>query len=245
MLGLEYLAAGSICFFCLTAFIAWIRCYSAIYSPDPEGMPEISLKKYLKEANTGDIVLFKGTTYSSLLVRSASASPFDHVALVFSLCGTKYVWHANAGVNVVDYFTGNKKYKAVQINTLKDLCKNFKGRGYVRKLKCPPQRHKEIQQDFIKTIVEIGAADFNGRWVDLLRTTWGKGGGIFGKAPKRKENSFFCSQLITRTLINAKILKKNLIDETEVHPKIFAGSRLEKYLTKNIAYDSLTFIKLK
>lgn len=48
----------------------------------PWRFDNMSEKQFLKEADTGDILLFRGTAAGGLLTRTFTASHFDHVAMV-------------------------------------------------------------------------------------------------------------------------------------------------------------------
>jgi hypothetical protein len=179
---------------------------------------EPSVMLHMDEYDTGDILLFSDKTYiPSLMIEYFSGSIYSHVAIILKdpiyikpeLKGL-YILESTGLTDICD--VENHKIKnGVQIRKLEDVCRNYNGAIFWRKLNI-------IRDDkFYQTIADVHTSvhnkpyDFNPKdWIEaLLNVQLGN---------VHLTTQFFCSAMVTYIYY-----RLNLVDEntpwTIIRPK--------------------------
>lgn len=201
------------------SLLAWIRHRLDFLRPRfPDGIRHAtSLDDFMKKCETGDLVLFCGTgRLDSALVRAWSATPWTHVGMVVvDDDGKKYLYHADAckaRKNAID----GKYEEGIQMNDLWVYLNTYPGWSF----HLPLLPHVPLEA--LKPIVRaLHGIPFNHDWRDLLRCTFGSGGGPMGSRAEYVD-AFFCSQLVAWIYRELGVIG-NGVPRNEYHPASFVG----------------------
>ena len=207
--------------------LAWIRHRLDFLWPRfPDGIRRAtSLGDFMKKCETGDLVLFCGTgRLDSALVRAWSASPWTHVGMVIvddANNGKKYLYHADACKARKNAING-KYEEGIQMNDLWVYLKTYPGWSFHRPLL------SRVPLGALKPIARaLHGIPFNHDWRDLLRCTFGPGGGPMGSRGEFVD-AFFCSQLVAWIYQELGIIDKG-VPRNEYHPAYFANRPNDRF----------------
>ena len=175
----------------------------------------------LEDLETGDIILFNGDYLLSYIVEYCTDSIYSHVGVVLKNPNLgdatfKGIYLLESEREHTPDPENHRIKKGVQIINLEEKIKNYKGRVYVRKLSC-------IRDDkFYKKIIEIHSAVHNIPY-DLNPVDWIKGVLQLNIGNTHKENTYWCSALVTFVFVKLGLLDKN-IAWTIVSPQDLSSS---------------------
>ena len=175
----------------------------------------------IDELETGDIILFSGNYFLSYIVEYFTKSIYSHVGVVLknpNLGDAKFkgIYLLESGFENTPDPENHRIKKGVQIINLEDKIKNYKGRIYVRKLHCT--RDKK----FYEKIIEIHSTVHNIPY-DLNPIDWIKGYFKIDIGNTQKENTYWCSALVSFVYVELGFLNKN-IPWTLISPKELSSS---------------------
>ena len=175
----------------------------------------------IDELETGDIILFSGNYFLSYIVEYFTKSIYSHVGVVLknpNLGDAKFkgIYLLESGFENTPDPENHRIKKGVQIINLEDKIKNYKGRIYVRKLHCT--RNKK----FYEKIIEIHSTVHNIPY-DLNPIDWIKAYYQLDIGNTQKENTYWCSALVSFVYVELGFLDKN-IPWTLISPKELSSS---------------------
>ena len=178
----------------------------------------------IDELETGDIILFSGNYFLSYIVEYFTNSLYSHVGVVLknpNLGDARFkgIYLLESGFENTPDPENHRIKKGVQIINLEDKIKNYKGRIYVRKLHCT--RDKK----FYEKIIEIHSTVHNIPY-DLNPIDWIKGYYKLDIGNTQKENTYWCSALVSFVYVELGFLDKN-IPWTLISPKELSSSSNE------------------
>ena len=178
----------------------------------------------IDELETGDIILFSGNYFLSYIVEYFTNSIYSHVGIVLknpNLGDARFkgIYLLESGFENTPDPENHRIKKGVQIINLEDKIKNYRGRIYVRKLHCT--RDKK----FYEKIIEIHSTVHNIPY-DLNPIDWIKGYYKLDIGNTQKENTYWCSALVSFVYVELGFLDKN-IPWTLISPKELSSSNNE------------------
>ena len=162
----------------------------------------------INDLETGDILLFRGTTWYDYLIEYLGYSPYSHVAMVLNKIlyispFLRDIYTLESGMeNVPD--AEDKKIKfGVQINKLQDVLAKCQDKSvYVRKLTC--NRTPEFFEELKNIHTEIHNKPYDVNIIDWLEAKLLVNNNDIKKTQEefkdnnvQKTNTFWCSALIT------------------------------------------------
>lgn len=179
----------------------------------------IGIDNFLDVCNTGDILLISGNEENSRYIKAWAGSKWSHVGIVIEYKGKKYIYHSDpiSRINMIDW-----DYKeGSQLNDLELFLKTSNAYIYYRPL-LNENEYIQFREDILEELfILFNDIGFNRDWVELLRCTQGKGGGIFGRK-KEKLDEMFCSQFVARVYHYLGVIDDNEIKMNEYHPSSFS-----------------------
>ena len=178
----------------------------------------------IDELETGDIILFSGNYFLSHIIEYFTNSIYSHTGIILknpNLGDAKFkgIYLLESGFENTPDPENNRIKKGVQIINFEEKFKNYKGRIYVRKLHCT--RDKK----FYEKIIEIHSTVHNIPY-DLNPTDWIKGYYKLDIGNTQKENTYWCSALVSFVYVELGFLDKN-IPWTLISPKELSSSSNE------------------
>ena len=105
------------------------------------------LEDAVATASTGDIWLFRGTSFSDRTIRAATNSPVNHVGMAVAIDDLPpLLWHAELGRSLPDVWTG-ERHRGVQLHLLGEAVRTwnarYKQRAWLRQLDGEIERDQE------------------------------------------------------------------------------------------------------
>jgi len=152
---------------------------------------------HMDEYDTGDIILFSDRTYiPSLIIEYLCGSKYSHVGMILKdptfiksdLTGL-YILESTGSTAIPD-IEDNKVKTGVQIRRLEDVCKEYQGAIFWRKL------HIERDVNFNKIIEEVHNDIYNKPY-DFDPRDWLEGLLNIKFSDTHRTSKFFCSALVT------------------------------------------------
>tara|TARA_B100001093_G_scaffold466915_1_gene485722 strand:+ start:2452 stop:3099 length:648 start_codon:yes stop_codon:yes gene_type:complete len=172
----------------------------------------ISLDDFLKDCETGDILLYNSKYWYSRLIEIGSGSKFSHISIILkdptfinpNLKG-KYILESSYE-DIPDSNTG-KKVWGVQIIPLQHVIDEYKnsyvGNLYYRKLKT--KKNDEFYEKLKSCIIHT-----EGDKYDLNPVDWFKAEFQINIGNTRKEDTFWCSALVGYVYCHLGFIDKNI-----------------------------------
>ena len=185
--------------------------------------PMRSYSSIRHELNTGDIILFRGSTVFSRLIQRATRSPWSHVALVMRLPEYDFLalWEST-GLGTIPDIRSGEITRGVQLAPLSERVRSHAGALAVRRLEGATlgQRERAALMDLRR---ELRGRPYERSLVDLARAAYDGAGG----ASAEDLSSLFCSELVAEAYQRIGLLDDRL-PSGEYTPGDFAAhSRLE------------------
>ena len=178
----------------------------------------------IDELETGDIILFSGNYFLSYIIEYFTNSIYSHVGVVLknpNLGDARFkgIYLLESGFENTPDPENHRIKKGVQIINLEDKIKNYKGRIYVRKLHCT--RNEKFYEKIIKIHSNVHNIPY-----DLNPIDWIKGYYKLNIGNTQKENTYWCSALVSYVYVELGFLDKN-IPWTLISPKELSSSSNE------------------
>lgn len=194
--------------------------------------PEIKIPRS-EEFETGDIILFSDITYiPSRIIEWVTGSKYSHVGIVLKdptyinpLLKGLYIFESTGLSSIVDS-EDNKRKTGVQIRKLENVCNDYNGAIFWRKL------HALRNDDFNKKIIEIHTKVYNKPY-DIQPIDWLKSMFNNKHGDSQVMSRFFCSALVTYIYDVLGFVPSDT-PWTIIRPKDFG--------TENIATNRIQFI---
>ena len=196
---------------------------------------EVSYSEIRNELNTGDIILYSGSSVASKLIQWASGSRWSHIGLVIKL--EEYdlltVWEATPASNVKDIFS-NTIRKGVQLLPLSERIHAYDGSISIRKL-----QGNTLSVDSLKNLMllrkELKNKKYEQSKTELLKSLYD---GPWGKNEKEDLSSVFCGELVAEAYQRLLLLDEKKVSN-EYIPADFGEGRLTRlnngfYLSEEI-----------
>ncbi|MGU3433369.1 hypothetical protein ACNHUS_10155 [Actinomycetes bacterium M1A6_2h] len=133
---------------------------------------QVSLDQAVDQTRTGDIWIFRGTSFPDRAIQTLTNSPVNHVGMAVVLDDMPpLMWHAELGNRLQDMWTGRYQ-RGVQLHDLRDAVlhwsQKYSQRAWLRQLQSPVTRQQE--DVLLKTIARMDGTAFPttaklaGRW---------------------------------------------------------------------------------
>ena len=178
----------------------------SLRTDDWPGDLRVSIDQVLRQAKTGDLILFSGQGGDSGLIKGWSWSPWSHCGIVVhdpNVNGERsgrhlYLWHANVNDNYLDAIQQKPLPDGgTQLNDLEVCLRAYNG------VICWRPISEEIPyQKFNAVLKDLSEKAFNHNYWDLLGVTQTPIGdairGVRGNIPVRPDQ-YFCSGLAVRS----------------------------------------------
>ena len=186
-------------------------------------MSDITLKNFLEQCDTGDVLLFSTKKWYSRIIEFFTCSKFSHVAII--LKDPIYINPELQGLYILESgqednpsIEDNKKKYGVQITKLHDIVDMYKdgryGHLYYRKLQCT---RNESFENKIKGIHD----DTYDKPYDTNLIDWVKAEFEMNIGNEQRTNTFWCSALVAYAYTKLGFLDDN-VHWTVVSPKRFS-----------------------
>ena len=162
----------------------------------------------IDELETGDIILFNGNYFLSHIIEYFTKSTYSHVGIILKNPNLgdatfKGIYLLESGFEKTPDPENNRIKKGVQIINFEEKIKNYKGCIYVRKLHCTRD------EKFYEKIIQIHSAVHNIPY-DLHPIDWIKAYYQLDIGNTQKENTYWCSALVTFVYVELGFLDKNI-----------------------------------
>ncbi len=190
-----------------------------------------TIKKIIKIASTGDLVLFSGKSNTSNCVRIFSNEPiWSHVGLVYVDLKTrqKFIFESTFSLDEFDYITGSDK-DGVRLSDMETKLIDYNGNIIaLRKLKIDKEliNPDDIINSLIKTINETTSNQYTKSISELLSSVNGTN--------TKLTKDFFCCKLAAYTLQQMGILSKTKLPNNYALVDFSTKGHLE-YVNEEIA----------
>lgn len=172
----------------------------------------ITKQKLIETCNTGDILLYNSNTIVGRAIELLSFSKFSHVSIIlrdptYINPDLKGLYVLESGSEKINDVISGKKVIGVQVIPLEYVLEQYEngnfGYLYYRKLDCV--RNEEFDEK-VKNIV----MKTDGKFYDINPIDWIKAEFQIELGNEQKENTFWCSALVTYVYINLGFLDKTL-----------------------------------
>lgn len=165
----------------------------------------VSIEQLLRDAKTGDLLLFSGYGSGSFMIKAWSWCPYSHCGMVIRNGNALYLWNANVDDSWIDAIQKKSlSTGGTQLNDLEVCVRAYDGAIFWRPLSV------EIPPSIINPILkDLSEKEFNHDYLDLLGSTQTPLGGFItrcrGHLPSH-DDRYFCSELVTRSYQLAGVL---------------------------------------
>lgn len=174
---------------------------------------------FCKDLQTGDLLLFNGTSWFSRIIERFTHSEYSHVAIILKqplwldpkLTDDYYI--LESGPEDFGDAVDNKKKFGVQITSLKELYSEYvlknSGKLYVRRLVNP---NKDIEKNIKKAYDKVKDKPYDVNPLDWLLALieLDKTEEEIDVLKDRKTNTFWCSALVTYVLVCCGFINKDI-----------------------------------
>ena len=190
----------------------------------------ISLLSAAHEASlqTGDIILFRGTSFISYMLEYFGRSRYSHVGVIvrnpkFINPGIEdgiYVLESTVS-NLLDV-EDNKIINGVSLHHIDDVLKNYsKGSVYVRHVSC--QRTEDFYKKFIKVHNQVHEKPYDLNLYDWLCAEYNIDCPFPEQDRFKHTNTFWCSALATYVLCEVGVVQ-NRVNWSLIAPRDFSSN---------------------
>jgi len=193
-----------------------------------EQVNEVALLSAVHEASlqTGDIILFRGTSFISCILEYFGRSRYSHVGIIVR--NPKFI---NPGIEDGIYVLESTTSKSLDVedNTLRngvtlhhldDVLKNYsKGSVYVRHVSC--QRTEDFYKKFIKVYNQVHEKPYDLNLYDWLCAEYNIDCPFPEQDRFKHTNTFWCSALATYVLCEVGVVQ-NRVNWSLIAPRDFS-----------------------
>jgi hypothetical protein len=201
----------------------------------------VSLDRFLKEAQTGDIVLFSGKGTNSDIIRMVSHDAYlSHVGVVVRKLDTDkvYILESNNSTTPFDQYT--QMYKdGVKLGDAKDKITTYVGYFIAwRRLIIPDELRlsREWNDKVMKVIEDMHDERYTRNISELVRSTMG---GNYGPG-----TGYFCTKLVAHFYIHMGLMDSSVSDNNYALWQFTSANKLP-LVSKDFRLRSERLIKTK
>ena len=172
------------------------------------------------DLQTGDLVLFSGSTMVSRFIRFFGRSNWSHIGMVVvdKVYDQVLIYQATPVDNVDDFYSGSAK-KGVQINALSDVLKKYDGEVAIRQL-TNFERTDEVIRAVTQFRREMKNKPFEEDYLEFVKACYD---GPLGENSADDLSSLFCSELVAEAYQRMGLLSES-IASNEYTPKDFSSA---------------------
>lgn len=171
---------------------------------------------------TGDIVLFRGRSATSTIIRTFSHCQWTHVGIAVNRGNHLFLLHSDPKNGCVDHLSGDGcETNGVQLNDLGEYVGKYEGDVYIRQLRTDDFDVDELE----RVMEELSGCLFSDSLTHKARSAAGATpwiprcrAGVAGDGKRR----FFCSELAAYVLARCAMLDAETTDVRNFHPGHFA-----------------------
>jgi hypothetical protein len=182
----------------------------------------LSLDDAVAIASTGDIWLFRGSSFSDRTVRVATNSPVNHVGMAVAIDDLPpLLWHAELGRSLPDVWTG-ERHRGVQLHLLADAVTTwdarYRQRAWLRQLDGSiERRHEDRLMEVIERFDGIPFPTALG-----LMRRW-----VLGRLHRRVAlETVFCAELVATTYQHMGLLPRTRPASSYDPGRFWSGDRI-------------------
>ncbi len=185
-------------------------------------MENIDFSNFIKNCETGDLLLFNSTAFYSRFIELLSGSKYSHVAYLIKnptwlhpdLSGI-YIFESGAEQSI-DALSNNKIF-GVQLTPIEEIIKEYKSatNGYLYYVQNKFDRTEQYYDKLKKVILQTDTKKYDFNPLDWIKAEFNINIG------ERKINKFFCSALIGYIMEETEQLDKK-IDWTCIAPRRYS-----------------------
>jgi len=209
----------------------------------------ISWRDHLDSMETGDLLLFHGSSYwFSYVVEWATWSEFSHIGMI--LKDPTYIREDLKGIYMLESGTErfpdaieHKIHVGVQLVSIDKLMEFYTGRVYLKKLNRPASA-SGVVSDFGSVIQyvwkKIEDLPYDSCLWDLMRAEFGIKWGDM-----HRENKFFCSALVTFLYENFGLFQEKLAWDSVLPEDYNDGKKIEKMLIPDFSLKPKILLQIK
>jgi hypothetical protein len=184
----------------------------------------LTLDDALATASTGDIWLFRGSSFGDVAIRTVTNSPVNHVGMVVALDDLPpLLWHAELGRSLNDVWTGERQ-RGVQLHLLGEAVRTwnerYRQRAWVRHLEGAIERHHEDR--LMETIERFDGRPFP-TTLGLARQ-WATGRFRYRSSSLE---TIYCAELVATTYQQMGLLPKRRPASWYDPGRFWSGDRIE------------------
>ena len=184
----------------------------------------MNLDTLLKNAQTGDLVLCRGKSLGSWLIKYLSKSKYSHIVFIFRDDSELKIIQATPKNKLVDLRL-KRKIKGVQINSLEDFVRNYDGELYHRSL----EGEKYNLNKLYECVLHHHQKPYENNYIELLRAAFFKAINFCTLCNKETLKFIFCSELIAEFYQEMAVLDHSRPSNTYT-PKSFSSENEELQL---------------
>ncbi|QPB44520.1 hypothetical protein [Medusavirus stheno T3] len=212
--------------FAVAAMAALYSFASIAHVPAPLGdddEDDMMLPIEASHVATGDIVLFRGRSATSAIIRTFSHCQWTHVGIAVRRDGRLFILHSDPKNGCIDHLSGDGcETSGVQLNDLGEYTAKYEGDVYIRQLR----RDDTFDDDALEQVMaEVSGCRFSDSLSHKARSAAGATAWIprcrAGVADDGKRH-FFCSELAAYVLARCTMLDAATTDVRTYHPGHFA-----------------------
>jgi len=203
----------------------------------------ITKQKLIDTCQTGDILLYNSNTFVGRTIEVLSFSKFSHISIIlrdpiYINPELKGLYILESGSEQIDDVISGKKVIGVQVIPLEYVLNQYEngnyGYLYYRKLECDrgEEFHKKMKDIILKT---------DGTCYDINPVDWIKAEFQIELGNEQKDNTFWCSALVTYVYIQLGFLD-NSLPWTIIAPRRFSYYENERLSFKNCSVEPEIYI---
>lgn len=201
---------------------------------------------FLKSCQTGDILLYNSNTLMGRAIELFSYSKFSHISIIlrdptFINPDLKGLYVIESGSEGIKDVLSGKKVIGVQVIPLDYVLSQYEngrfGYLYYRKLNC-------IRNDEFDTNIKEVVINTDTKSYDINPIDWIKAEFDIEIGDEQKENTFWCSALVSYIYVKLGFLEKTL-PWTIIAPRRFSYYEDERLTFKNCELEPEQFIEFR
>jgi hypothetical protein len=177
---------------------------------------KISLEWLQKNAQTGDILLFSGSSIYSNAIKLFTMSDWTHVAVIIRRYDGIYVLQSVLRTRKYykDYLTNEERNSGVMLNTLEDVIEEDKGKIYYRQLIISGYTiNDQAVNEFLK---KVKGKFYETNPIVLVSS-------VDRKNVAKDEDTLFCSELVFAFYLKIGIIENDWENPNNIIPSDYAS----------------------
>jgi len=183
----------------------------------------LALDEAVELTRTGDVWLFRGSTFADRTIRTLTNAPVNHVGMAVVIEDLPpLMWHAELGRSLPDMWTG-KRQRGVQLHDLRDAVvtwtTRYGARAWLRQL--APEATAKMEDAVLRTIARMDGAPFPSTW--RLTRSWAGGRLRY----HRDTETVYCAEVVAETYQAMGLLPGHRPRNWYDPGKFWSGDRLD------------------